>query len=276
MGRLILYEFKKIYYRHTTWIMLLISTIIALLALLIQFTKLPWIPEKNSIAAAFEASLIWRNPLTFMVLVIITPLSASIIHSDTYFNEYSNKLAYVMITKVGRYNYYIGKVIVVIITSFIVSILPFFLNQLLCIISFPSQTLMTFNGWGIYENSYQYLLDKIKYKNLFFSNPLIYNYLHILFVGVYGVVMGVLSYTFSLYYTKQWGYIIIFPTLLTFGLLLIASATGMNDMILVNYLVSYPIIKNIDVNILYIFFILSILLCFAAIFYKAYSKKDVL
>lgn len=276
MGKFIFYELKKIYYSHTTWIILLTSSIIALLALVIQLTKLPWIPEKNSIIAAYEASLIWRNPLTFMVLVIITPLSASLIHSDTYVNEYTSKLAYVTITKAGRFNYYISKAIIVIITSFLASILPFLLDQLLCLVSFPFQTLMTFFGWGIYENDYLFLISKIKYKTLFFNNPIMYNYLHIFYVGLYGTLSGILSYTFSLFYTKKQFMVIIFPTILMLGILLVASAAGMDDIIFVNYLVSYPLIKNINVNIFYAFFIISILLCFTAILCKLYVYKDVL
>lgn len=275
MCKLILYEFKKMYYRHTTWVILLMCISIALLAFIFQLSNYPWIPEKNNMEPASESSLIWSNPLTFMVLAVITPLSASMIHADTYHNEYSNKLVSVIISKRNRFCYYISKATVVIIASFIVSILPFLINQLLCQISFPSQTLRIF-GDGIYENNYQYLLSRIKYKYLYFNHPIAYNYLHVLLVGMYGVVMGMLSFSISLFYNKKKVIVILSSTMLMFGLLLIASAFGLYSMVFQDYLVAKPTIKNVNVNILYVFLIFSMLMSFLSILYKIYIKKDVL
>ncbi len=272
----ILHEFKKLYYKKTTWFLIFTSAVIAVLSLIYHMVDYPWISHTGYIKSMCEVSLIRDSTIGLFLLPFIIPLFSSIMHSDTFFNEKTHKTTAVYIVKKGRRVYFWSKAIVVFFSSLFISMLPFIINQLLCQIAYPLHEIRVDPGYYLPFNL-EYEQSRLSYPGLYYNRPLVYNYLHILLVGIYGATLGLVSFIFSLFYKKHNKLVMLsFSTIYSFIIALFAITINMNDYVIMYYLLGQPTIKG--VNIMNFYYMIAFLLLpgILLLFYRIRVERDIL
>ena len=276
MGSFIIFELKKLFLKKTTWILLLASAVIAVLGLIMQISENWWIDNSARIISMCGASLVRDSSYVLILTAVLVPLFSSIMHSDTYFLERRHHLVPAYISRKSRRAFFTAKAIVVLLSSFFIAILPLLFNQILCQLTFPAHSLYVNGGYYTAKNL-SYEQSRLAYLGLYYNHPLLYNYLHILFFGLYGAAMGFLSYVFSLYYKKQNLLLMsTFSTMAGFAVVLFAVLFDLRRWVIIYYLPVLEAINNINMTYFYGMLGGLFLLCTAGLIYKIRCRKDVL
>lgn len=152
--------------------------------------------------------------------IVVFPFSFS------YLTDLSVKVHPYLIGRMGRRNYFAGKIVTNFVGSFMIIFIPFCINLLLCCITFPwnnnhifgdynalnyAETLL---GTNVTINTAQSGLPLLK---LYLYSPMAYNFFYLCILSSFSGLLGVLSGLFSFYIT-QFKILLFVPVYLVFYL----------------------------------------------------------
>ncbi|AEB76821.1 hypothetical protein [Clostridium botulinum] len=139
----------------------------------------------------------------YHLLVMIAPLIACLIYSDTYCEDYKTGVYKSILTKVEKKHYYLSKALVNFLVTFFVFFIPLIINEILCLITFPKKGY--FNNFGLpsYDIGYSnfnsdWMLDLLRIKSLF-----LYSLTYIVIISLFAALFSVLAFSIQLYYKKN-------------------------------------------------------------------------
>ena len=226
------------------------------------------------------------NASMWSVFNVIFPYIVILPFSFSYIDDNNSNIHPYFMQRVGKKQYFIGKIIVSFIGGFIIIFVPFAVNLLLHHITFPDNH-NTF--WGIY-NTLGYcnaltgsdVIVSTQQKGLLFLklylyNPFLYNLLFLVICSIFSGILSMLSTSFSYICSKN-KIVIFLPVFLFFYLGSIADDIfyGSNNYINCNWLdyVSVDLFygKNIILFLLIILFFLMFIII--TTFITCYAKKE--
>ena len=282
MFRVIQFECKKMFMQNELWIVLFICSLIALIgyfeAVLSPFNNVNTLETINS---ATEVSMIGGSGLGLMTVLALVPLLATIPCATSFYDECSNFSINIIATRSTRRKYHFGKIVVIVITAFVVSVLPFSLNLLFCLIAFPMQGFRVQEFQGISSGRYGGSLNlqplhSVLFPNLYLNMPILNAVLHIFGVGLFGVSMALLSYAMTLIYRKYKIIAIAFSCIISTLSVLVFSSLNLQALVLQDYFILRPIFKDIQLCTPLIELIALFTLSFSVVLIKLHKCKDVI
>jgi hypothetical protein len=279
MFALLKYEFKKLYHRREIWVLLILSIGIAVAALYETTSFSMYITDQSTALSAIEASMLYLSGLGRITMLCLVPLFCAIITVNTYWDENKNRSIIAVITRTSFFRYHISKLIVVTITSFVISIFPFIINLIMCLIACPLHSFISQSS--VYSSNFflslQYDLDFALFRGLYANQPILDAFAHIFLIGIYGIGMALFTYALSLYYHKS--RILVISAALVFGVVVaqLFNALKLKSLVIYDYFIIMPIIKdgNIFTFLIYMCVFISLILSFIS--YKLISRnKDII
>lgn len=181
-----------------------LASYISTLALNMQ-TDIAFMYSAHAMFCGVELSALRNIFEAVFPFIVVIPFSFS------YLTDLSVKIHPYLIGRMGRRNYFAGKIVTTFIGSFIIIFIPFFINLILCNITFPwnnnhifgdynalnyAETLL---GTNITINTVQSGLPFLK---LYLYSPMAYNILYLCILSAFSGLLGVFSGLFSFYITK--------------------------------------------------------------------------
>jgi len=168
-------------------------------------TDIAFMYSAHDMFCGVEYSALRNNFEAVFPFIVVFPFSFS------YLTDLGVKVHPYVIGRMGRRNYFAGKIITNFLGSFIIIFIPFCINLLLCYVTFPwnnnhifgdynalnyAETLL---GTNIVVNTVQSGLPFVK---LYLFSPMAYNFLFLCIISLFSGILGTVSGLFSFYITK--------------------------------------------------------------------------
>ncbi|MFP3156349.1 hypothetical protein LQZ18_18375 [Lachnospiraceae bacterium ZAX-1] len=142
----------------------------------------------------------WNGNIIYFILLY--PILVVIPAGFSYAEDYETKNIVNVVARVGKKNYYAGKTIAVMATTFGVFTLPFLLEIILNCISFPLEATGNLSYYSIYDFEYNHELSNYFWLDLYLGWPYLYAVVCILFLGLVSAVLSVLVLAVSTFKIK--------------------------------------------------------------------------
>lgn len=137
-------------------------------------------------------------------LLVLYPFLVVLVAGWAYFDDYASGEELFWVTRVGKKQYYAGKILAVFFAAFIVFTVPLFLEMALDIIAFPAAATGNPNFRVPYDELYMEEIRGYMWAALFIKS----RYLYVVFrILLWGVVSGILTaFTVGLSYLRIFKY----------------------------------------------------------------------
>ncbi len=139
------------------------------------------------------------------LLILILPILATLIYSDSYYEDRKNGSYISITTRVGVERYIWAKVIVIFTVTFLIFFVPLILNQMLSFIAFPLEGLDNNQGLPFYDIGVQNYMVEFLFSFMKLQHPLLHNIFKIFLISLFAGLWGILSYAvhFIVYMHKK-------------------------------------------------------------------------
>lgn len=207
-----------------------------------------------------------------LYFMFLFPFVVSMAYASCAFDNRNEGVDKFVIQRAGIKNYYFSQALVTFLGAFLIVFFSTLLGQLVIIAAVPLHSVKI--------NPYYPLSPDLPFRNVVFFQDLCYNYPYLYFFtyniigGIFGGLIGLLSYSISLHFKINRFLILTIPGMLYLGAGLILSAFGLHALC-PQYLVVPPIITK-GVQLKYVLILAGILFTinFMAIFIKTHFMKD--
>lgn len=191
--------------------------------------------------SAAQKAMIYNSGIGQAIIVCLLPLLCSMSYADSYTVEKESGYRMAVQIRAGRARYFWGKAVVVATGSFVIAMLPFLLDQLFCLLAYPLASADNAFHLSAYEHSMYDEIVNAHFPDLHMNAPYLNNLAHILLNGLYGGVLGFLTFAISLH-TKR-GRIVVLSstTILTLVMYILLSWGNLRSFIPYMYLFSAPV-----------------------------------
>lgn len=142
----------------------------------------------------------WNSNMVYFILLY--PILVVIPAGFSYAEDYETKNIVNIVSRVGKRNYYVGKIVAVIAITFGVFTLPFLLEVVLNCISFPLEATGNLSNFGIYKFEYNNQLSNYFWLDLYLEFPYLYAIACIFFLGLVSAVLGIFVLAISTFKIK--------------------------------------------------------------------------
>ncbi len=158
------------------------------------------------------------------IFEVVFPFLVVFPFSFSYLTDLSVKIHPYFIGRMGRRNYFAGKIITNFIGTFIMIFVPFCVNLLLCYITFPWNNNHIFGDYNALNYASELLGTNVTintvqaglpFLKLFLYSPMAYNFMYICIFSVFSGLAGVLSGIVS-FYIKTYKILLFIPVYLLF------------------------------------------------------------
>lgn len=102
-------------------------------------------------------------------------------------------------TRVGKKNYFIGKVVAAFLTAFLIFSLPMLLEVLLNYLSFPNRAMGNLLNISIYSEDYIDIVRAYPFYNIYITHPYLYVIGWICLFGITGGMLNVITVAISIF-----------------------------------------------------------------------------
>jgi hypothetical protein len=155
------------------------------------------------IYSADAQSLIFHSVTGDALIFVILAFLASMAYSDETFVQDSQGISRYILFRSQRCALILARTVIVAVSGFIVSTLPFLFNSMLCLIAFPLASTAHDSNQASNSDVLQYATRTMLFPSLHLHHPYLSLMLHIALAGVFGVVVAISSHTLSLYFQKN-------------------------------------------------------------------------
>lgn len=126
----------------------------------------------------------------FTYITLLFPFLVVLAAGMSYFEDHASGEELFLVSRVGKKQYYFGKVFAVFIATFIIFTLPLFLEMILDMIAFPSGAEGNPDNITIYDTIYTDRINNYFWTDLYLTSK----YLYVIFrIVLLGVVSGLLA-----------------------------------------------------------------------------------
>lgn len=228
----------------------------------------PWYYFGFSLSSSME----FDTPVVYQAsFSLIVPLFSCLAYSYCYFDEKKYGLSNIIISKTNRVKYYLSSTLVSFLGGFLVVFIPLLLGSLFFFIAVPM------NAYAPIEYN---LLSSSRYStiNIFphlaINFPYLYNIVYIFISSLFCGLIGLLSYSLSLYSRKNKFIVISFSFILFIISSLLCELFISGSWTLPHIMIPAFGIIGVTYSHLFIPLTLLIFINFLAIFIKIKFKKD--
>lgn len=191
-----------------------------------------------NVRSATEMSFIQGIPSGYfkVLFIMILPLSASFVYSDSFYIEKRSGVYKSIITRVDKKKYLVSKLISIAVVVFFSVFITLLLNEILTYITFPIKGFDNNYGRAAFDINYgnytkDYFLDLLR-----LSNPYLYNMSFILINSIFAAIMAMLSYSLTIIMDINRLAIFIAVLLLNMSIYIVFSLLGLSQFTMNSYL----------------------------------------
>ncbi|MBD7912904.1 hypothetical protein [Clostridium cibarium] len=271
MKKLLHMDFKNIInsmnFRAISIIMISIPIICFLVNCKISY-GLPIQFVRSSLEENFLNGTVSRHVKLWFILIF--PLLSMMLCSDIYSIQYNNGIYKSIITRCSKKKYILSKIIVVFALTFSVIFISLFINQVLCIITFPLKGLDNAMALPAFDIGYFNYSDSRFLDLLRVQNTCLYNLVYMLIYSLVGALYAIIALSTS-FFIKNSKVFIISIFIIYFGVYEFFITQGLEKFHLNSYLDGDSVGNG--VFIAWIFVLVVIPFVFTAIKYK--SKNEI-
>jgi len=131
--------------------------------------------------------------------------------------------------------------------GFVISILPYLLNILLCFLAIPQGEMAPVISGSIYDTGFDFESTSVLFPYLYFNAPVMDALVHSFMVGLFGAGIGGLAYSFSLFFRKNRILLITTPTIIWIVVNMLFAALHLWNLELLELFRSKPVIMGVSV-----------------------------
>lgn len=203
----------------------------------------------------------------YYIFMTILSIVSVIPFADSYFRDRNKNTLSILMLRSSPSKYYFSKGIAVFLSGFAIVFICLILNFLLNFIAFPISKGCDFTMFPTYYSDFfikGYWSDNILFKDLFISNPYLYNLFFLFVLSIVGGIYSIIVYNISYFTKKQ--HIIMLSSMFVFSniLTIISSITDVNIRI-ENYCFAFSQFENIETNNIVIMIIIYFIFIFIPI-----------
>ena len=255
-------EFRQLFKREELKISITACFIIAVVGFL---SSLPMARSMfaSELPSAAHGAMIFNNQMGQAFSAFLLPLICSFCYADSYYMERKSGYWIAVRSRLSKSAYMWKKAIVVTISSFFIAMLPFLINQLLCFAFFPLTS--TYDMFASTKGT-------VNFPNLYENMPYLNNMVYILLNGIYGGVLGLLAFAFSLYIKKSRVVTLVATTIFMILSYFLVGLPSKESYVVYNYLYSAPL--HFYVEIYKFFVIIAVLLIISLVGICLKLRKD--
>ena len=274
MVQYIKHELKKIFLRWETWVVLAICFAVALAGII---ETLSFFPDRfiETAKPRYHRSMLRSFGTGHIWLLFLGFIAASIPCACSYFEENTNKSDIILISKIGRTQYYMSKYIVTAIVGFIISVLPLAIHYVLCMIAVPGKEALILVT-DVYANGDSIIEDTTIFTRLFMNHPDLTAFVHIGIFGLWGMMLTLFTYTISLFFRKKLILNLVISTILSLAFELLLNSFKLWNLEVYSYLNPGPGSYNTNFPAFMILWCAFMLINAVMLAVKIKAKKDIL
>lgn len=150
------------------------------------------------------------HPLWYY-FTFLFPILVVLPYATSYLTERANGSSILLISKMGVKQYFLSKIVVCFIGSFLIIMIPFLINYIFCQVTFPHTNNAMFAYYGV--EGYDGILTgtyyglrvqniEIPFLKLYLNHPTLYYILYIFLLSLLSGIFGVIILCFSLLIRK--------------------------------------------------------------------------
>lgn len=268
-------EFKLLFARDEMHLSIIFCLLVASVAFIADVHRYNWHFAAQHLSAAHRA-MIFRSGVGQAFTACLLPVISSFSYADSYLFESKNGCAITLHTRLSRNHYYVEKAIVVLIAGFAISVLPFVVNQIICLIAYPLEgscdvfLKSAYDQMSLYEQ-----IQNALFPLLHMNHPYLNNFMHMLLIGIFGSTVALLTYTSSLLWFKSRLQQFAVISIVIFIYYLFASSLNLRYLVVYLYLFADPVLGGRDPKYFYLInaFLFFVSLIFLLI--KLFNKRFV-
>ena len=217
-------EFKKMFSRREFYFLFMLMVILAGTGFC-EWLEMYAYTDVSVIPSAYQMTLLnGLSGVGRMIRFFLIPLFASFAYADCYYREYRNGVVSLNMTRMGRKHYYFSQAAVSAISGFMVVMFLLLVNQLFCILGFPTKSAEFSWGRSVYETNFFNDVSRVPFPSLYMNVPFLNNLIVMLFAGLWGAASALVTYAVSLYIHKNYILTVGAATLINLLITLIAIA----------------------------------------------------
>lgn len=163
---------------------------------------------------ALSLNEIYFNANIQLLIVMIYPILVAIPAGFSYTKEQQTKEEVYMIYRLGKNRYLQSKLWASFFTTTIIFMIPFMLEILMNILSFPMNAIRDLSNLSIYNAEYATMVHNYIGSAIYIASPSLYAILTTLFFGVVSGILGTLPVAISFAFTVKYRALLILPTFL--------------------------------------------------------------
>ncbi|MCB2360027.1 hypothetical protein [Clostridium estertheticum] len=161
--------------------------------------------RSTSIRSSYESGMIQGVYGNYFkgIEILLLPLLAVIIYSDSFYMEKKWQVHKVIITREKQKNYIIAKGLVIFTVTFFTFLVPMVVNQILCSIIFPKIGLNNNSSLPPYDIAVQNYHSNLAFEFTRIQNPLLFNVTYMIIISLTAALLATLAYSIFFIYTKN-------------------------------------------------------------------------
>lgn len=248
MWRYFKYELKKIWNQWEVWLVLIGSIVIGVIGFFNAYQANSTYADCGTTLETMysaEAYTLLGSSSDFSLIVIlcIIPIFATLLASASLAEEKKNCLVSILVSRNNRTSFYGAKGIIIAITSFLGSTLPFFFNGLLAFLTIPTKEVSPMVSTSLYGNSYalySYETGHMLFPSLYLNSPGLNYLVHVVLIGLYGIGLALLAYGISFFFHKSPILLSLLPMIISFATAFLLMALQLGDYVIIEYFSILP------------------------------------
>lgn len=137
----------------------------------------------------------------FQIILLLIPLIACSIYSDSFIYERDNNIHIYYLTRCNKLKYFISKILTNFTMVFLTILFALSINEVLTILAIPN--IGVNNGYGITVYQLKANAGRFFLQSVYYSHPYLYNFLLILITSFYASLVAVIGFNFSLIFKTR-------------------------------------------------------------------------
>ncbi|MDO6657184.1 hypothetical protein [Anaerobacillus sp. 1_MG-2023] len=137
-------------------------------------------------------------------LFFVLPIICSLVYSDSFYVDYNNGVYKNIISRVSKGKYIFTKSLVVFSSTFLVFFFTLFINELLCLITFPQTGLDNIASLPPYDIGIQNYNESYVFDKLRLESPFLFNTLSVFIISIFAGLLSLVTYSiYFMFLTKN-------------------------------------------------------------------------
>lgn len=140
---------------------------------------------------------VYYNADITTLFIMLYPILVTLPAGFSYVKEQQTREEVYLITRLGKKNYMRSRLWAAFFTTAVVFSVPFLMEVLLYVVSFPMKAKNDFSHWGMYELIYARMVHRYMGSMFYIYSPVLYAVIMSLFFGILSGLLGMLPVAVS-------------------------------------------------------------------------------